>query len=368
MQQTTPLVSIRGLTKIFGGQRALDGVDLTIMPREIHGLLGENGSGKSTLIKVLVGVPQARQRHAGGARRGRTAAAVPGQYRQLGFDFVHQDLGLLPSLSVTENLYLDEIAQSEALMFSWRAARATRRRAPSRSTASTSTRRRVWRRLAPSSAPCWRSSARSSRCAAARPTTATCSSSTSRRSSCRKQEAGLLFYLMRRVTRDGSSVLFVSHDLDEVREITDRVTVLRDGRRAGPSNTAEASGRDLIKMIVGHDLADCAADVEAGRPAGRSCVGARAAQRLPDAARFDLREGEILGFAGLIGSGYEDVVYSCSAARARRDGTVTRRRPTRRRRRRQPAAGDAPGHGPGARRPRSATAASPTCPCRRTST
>ncbi len=99
---------------------------------------------------------------------------------------------------------------------------------------------------------------------------------------------------MRRITAGGSSVLFVSYDLDEVREITDRVTVLRDGRTSGTVETAEASGRDLIKMIVGHDLADHVSDVEAA-PTGKDVVLSVRDLRgdFLTGIDFDLREGEI---------------------------------------------------------------------------
>src|SRR3954453_17072507 len=105
-----PLLRANGLTKAFGGARALNEVDLTVLPGEVHGLLGENGSGKSTLIKILDGyhVPDAGALSVAG--RGVRLPPRPGEYRELGFEFVHQDLGLVPSLSVAENLFLGEIA------------------------------------------------------------------------------------------------------------------------------------------------------------------------------------------------------------------------------------------------------------------
>src|SRR5579859_774075 len=99
-----PLLSIRGLDKSFGGVRALSGVDLDVAPGEVHGLLGENGSGKSTLIKVLAGfhVPDAGELSLRGTPI--RLPLAPGQFRALGMEFVHQDLGLIPTVSVLENL------------------------------------------------------------------------------------------------------------------------------------------------------------------------------------------------------------------------------------------------------------------------
>jgi ribose transport system ATP-binding protein len=322
VQDPTPLVSIRGLTKIFGGQRALDGVDLTIEPGEVHGLLGENGSGKSTLIKVLSGfhVPDEGTLEVNGTDV--PLPLLPGQNRELGFEFVHQDLGLVPSLTVTENLVMSEIAVSRALRYSWRDAREQ----------ATRTFERYGIDLDPSALV-----------ERVRPVDRAMLAIVRAVESMRdddspganllvldeptvflpKQEVGQLFTLVRRITADGSSVLFVSHDLDEVLEITDRVTVLRDGRTSGTAVTAQTSNRELITMIIGRELAEHAQPVSTA-PAGKAVV--MSVRGLSNGSLhdvdFDLHEGEILGFAGLIGSGYEDVVYSLFGAVAGAHGTV----------------------------------------------
>ena len=311
----TPLVRINGLTKIFGGQRALDGVDLTIMPGEIHGLLGENGSGKSTLIKVLSGFHEPDEGTLEVSGVDVPLPLAPGQYRRLGFEFVHQDLGLVPSLSVTENLYLGEIAQARrSVLFSWRAARARARQTFERygidldPSASVDEIRPVERAMLAIVRAVESLGGKESRdgdlLILDEPTVFL-----------PEQEVGLLFSLMRRIRADGSSVLFVSHDLDEVREITDRVTVLRDGRTSGTVDTASASSRDLVKMIIGHDLADHVSDVAAAPTGKRVVLSVRGLTGgyLTDVG-FDLHEGEVLGFAGLMGSGYEDVVYALFGA------------------------------------------------------
>ena len=114
----TPLVELRGVSKRFGGARALIEVDLLIEPGEVHGLLGQNGSGKSTLLKVLSGF---HDPDAGSLTvRGEPIALPlgPGVFRKLGFAFVHQDLALVPSLSVTENLIVSRLARGGRI--SWR--------------------------------------------------------------------------------------------------------------------------------------------------------------------------------------------------------------------------------------------------------
>src|SRR6516225_180315 len=109
--EARPLVMARQLTMEFGGQRALDAVDMDILPGQVHGLVGENGSGKSTLIKVLAGFHAPRAGTLEVAGRPIRLPLRPGQFRKLGFAFVHQDLGLIPSLSVLENLIVDRLAQ-----------------------------------------------------------------------------------------------------------------------------------------------------------------------------------------------------------------------------------------------------------------
>ena len=119
-EQDVPAIALRNLSKSFGGVHALQGVSLTIRPREVHGLLGQNGSGKSTLIKILAGYhapePGATLEVHGERVR---LPLQPGQFRDLGMSFVHQDLALIPSLSVTENLRLGELAAARRWHISW---------------------------------------------------------------------------------------------------------------------------------------------------------------------------------------------------------------------------------------------------------
>jgi ribose transport system ATP-binding protein len=235
------LLEVRGLTKAFGGALALDGVDLTVLSGEVHGLLGENGSGKSTLIKILAGYhdPDAGTLSVRGEPVDLPLA--PGVYRHLGFEFVHQDLGLVSSLSVVENLFMAEIADPRnPAFFSWR--QATRQA------------RRIFERYGQSIEP--RALIEEIRpveramVAIIRALEGLSSVDESLRGHTLlvldeptvflpRHEVNLLFDFIRNIANSGSSVLFVSHDLDEVQRITDRITVLRDGRVAGTVVTRE---------------------------------------------------------------------------------------------------------------------------------
>jgi ribose transport system ATP-binding protein len=323
-----PLLRIKGLTKTFGGQVALDSVDMSIQPGEVHGLLGENGSGKSTLIKVLSGFhdPDAGELTVNGSQV--NLPLLPGQYRQLGFSFVHQDLGLVADLSATENLYMGKIAASHRKFFSWRAASVRAQKVFDDYDAAIDAGQVVERlrpvqraMLAIIRAVEGLKDREESQSGQHRPNLLVLDEPTV---FLPRHEVNTLFNLVRGITARGSSVLFVSHDLDEVTQITDSVTVLRDGRSMGTHTTKAVTKRDLVKLIVGHDLkrAETAANqADERRPVVLSVQGLTTG--LARDLHFDLHAGEILGFAGLVGSGYEDAVYALFGSDRMASGTFT---------------------------------------------
>ena len=334
-----PRLELRRLSKSFGGTQALRGVDLSLLPGEVHGLLGENGSGKSTLIKILAGFhdPDGGELLIDGEAV--RLPLAPGQFRELGLSFVHQDLGLIESLSVLENLRMAELASSRSRFgISWRRERQRARE----------TFERYGLRIDPTAIvgdlkPVERAllaivrAIEEIRGVGARP--GACSCSTSRRCSCRARGSSVLFSLVREQRPPGRRILFVSHDLDEVREITDRVTVLRDGALVGTVGTRETSETTFVEMIIGRQLA-ALADVEHARP-DRSGASASSVER-PDrrrscaTSRFEMHDGEVVGLTGLIGSGFEEVAVPALRRAAGARGPARARRP-----RARPAAADA---------------------------
>lgn len=319
-----PLLAARGLTKGFGGALALDAVDLTVLPGEVHGLLGENGSGKSTLIKVLAGyyVPNSGELTVNGQEV--TMPLPSGASRELGFEFVHQDLGLVPSLSVAENLFMADIAKGPNPFFvSWSRNERRAREAFKRyglaidPEALVADIRPVDRALL----AIVRALEGLRTSAGDEPTLLVLDEPTVFLPA---QEIELLFTFIRQIAAGGSSVLFVSHDLDEVRQITDRITVLRDGRVAGEVRTTDTSPAELIRLIIGRDLQDmvsAAAHEAAASAAVLAEVRDLSTRWLHDVS-FDLHAGEVLGLTGLVGSGYEDVVYALFGAISADGGTL----------------------------------------------
>ena len=321
-----PVLSVTGIAKTFGGARALAGVSFDVRPGEVHGLLGKNGSGKSTLVKILAGfhAPDA------GGRMAFNGEDVPmplrpGDFRRLGMSFVHQNLSLVPSLTVLENLRFAELASAKVPYIDWRAERRLAVEALERFGLDLDPSERVDRLSAVDRALLAIVRAfeeiRLATAETGKPGLVLLDEPTP---FLPQEGVARLFELIRGIVATGSSVIFISHDIDEVREITDRATVLRDGAVAGQVVTREASHGDFVELIVGERLAR----LEGSRHAGRREFRARAAVRGVAGRGLQptdvtVGEGEILGLTGLIGSGYEELPYLVFGARRAAAGTVT---------------------------------------------
>jgi ribose transport system ATP-binding protein len=326
----TPVVQARNVSKSFAGVCVLDSVDLDVLPGEIHGLLGENGSGKSTFIKVLAGF---HEPDPGSelAVNGEDVALplAPGAFREYGMSFVHQDLGLMSSLSVLENLRIGTFSRSRNWAISWRrearAARALFREfsldldPAARVADLTGTERALLAIVrAVHEMRTLRGSARTGPGILILDEPTVFLPETGRRQ---------LFALMRDIAADGSAVLFVSHDLDEVREITDRVTVFRDGRLRSTVETASVDDTALVQLIIGRELPDYsdvreALAVDATTADAAVTVTDLSDERL-ESVSFRLGSGEVLGMTGLLGSGFERIPYLAFGAYPAATGTMT---------------------------------------------
>jgi ribose transport system ATP-binding protein len=301
-----PLLRIENLSKTFGGLTALSHVDLDVLPGQIHGLLGENGSGKSTLIKILSGfyTPDA------GARawlRGApiTLPIAPGYFRTLGISFVHQDLGLVPELSVVENLRISSIVAGRGPLINWKKEQAQAAETFARFGLDIDPRDTVDRLGDTDRALIAILRAVSelgdhrSLLVLDEPTVFL-----------PKEDTDLLFRVVKELVADGGmSALLVSHDMTEVLEHTDRVTVLRAGEVQAHLTTADTTDDQLVQLIVGRSL----------RPAKQAAPGnthhAGAVARVDDLVTghvdglsFDVAAGDIVGLTGLAGSGFEDAL------------------------------------------------------------
>jgi ribose transport system ATP-binding protein len=305
-QGSVPRLEIRGLTKTFGGARALDRADLTLRPGEVHGLLGSNGSGKSTLIKVLSGfhAPDEGELRIDGRD---VALPIPlGRSETHGLSFVHQNLGLLHDATVLENLIAGDHERLRPWWIDWRA-EAERARAlfaehhldlaPDDIVADLSPVKRAQLVIVRAA-----DRVREHR-AHGTPGVLVLDEPTP---FLPQEDVRDLFAMMRRLTANGVAIIFVSHDIDEVMEVTDRCTVLRDGQVIGTFDTAATERSALVEAIVGRA-------VSVYRRVGALPVAAPAVEvrdlggEIVEDISLSVQPGEILGLTGLIGSGYDEV-------------------------------------------------------------
>lgn len=317
-----PRLELRGLTKTFGGVRALDRADLTLLPGEVHGLLGANGSGKSTLIKILSGFHAPDE---GILRIDGREVPLPmplGRSETCGLSFVHQNLGLLHEASVLENLIAGDHERLNPWHIDWRseAARAKALFAehhlelsPNQIVADLSPVQRAQLAIVRAA-----DRVREHRRHGA-PGVLVLDEPTP---FLPQEDVRELFAMMRQLTAKGVTIVFVSHDIDEVMEVTDRCTVLRDGAVIGTYETAGTERGTLVEAIVGRSLTvDRRVTALPAAPPAVEVRGLTGAV-VRDIA-LSVQPGEILGLTGLIGSGYDEVPMLLAGARRARAGALT---------------------------------------------
>jgi ribose transport system ATP-binding protein len=319
---TVAALRLWDLSKTFGGQKALDKASLEIASCEVHGLLGQNGCGKSTLIKILAGF------HAPdpGSRLEIDGADVPlplapGEFRKHRISFVHQHLGLIPSLTVLENLLLGRLAERDAWAINWVAERRAAKQLfadyaidldpEARVADITPVERALLAIVRAITEMNEEGGAGAGLLVLDEPTPFL-----------PKRDVDRLFQLVRAVVAKGASVVFVSHDVDEVMEITDRATVLRDGKVAATIDTRTATKADFIEAIVGRKLAAITPPAPLLARGPSHAVVHNLSGGTIEGFSLDLAAGEVVGVTGLIGSGYDEIPYLIYGARAARGGTL----------------------------------------------
>ncbi|EMH4031694.1 ATP binding protein of a transporter [Klebsiella oxytoca] len=300
--QGAPLIALQQLSMTFGGQRALNAISLALMPGEVHCLAGTNGCGKSTLIKAIAGVYQPDD----GSRitiDGQTFGRLsPDQARAFGIQVIYQDLSLFPNLTVAENIAFEHNLHG---LLGWhRPARL--RRTAERLLQELSFHLDLDKRVAElpiaqrqQVAICRALVAEARLVIMDEPT-----------ASLTRTEVNQLLRTVDYLKAKGICVVFVSHRLDEVLEISDRVTVIRDGNKIGTWPAAEITGDRLTELMTGLKL-----DYRLKSPSMNKDRVMLEADRLSRAGQyqdvsFRLHQGEVLGLCGLLGSGRTELALS----------------------------------------------------------
>ena len=301
MGEQVAILEMTGVGKIFPGVVALDEVDFRLFPGEVHALMGENGAGKSTLIKVLTGVYGI---DAGQIRLAGEPVLFSGplQAQRAGISTVYQEVNLCPNLSVAENIFIGREPRRFGAIH-WKQMRQR----------STELLRRLDLDLDVGALLGSYSIAIQQMIAIARAVdiSAKILILDEPTSSLDATEVAQLFRVIRQLRDEGLAIVFVSHFLDQVYEIADRMTVLRNGRKVGEYRVAELPQTRLVSAMIGKELAVLEQLEEQPKPSvatlerGEPLLGAEELGRVGSIAPFDLsiHAGEVVGLAGLLGSG-----------------------------------------------------------------
>ncbi|MFD1881783.1 sugar ABC transporter ATP-binding protein [Paracoccus pacificus] len=302
------------ITKTFPGVRALDEVSFDLRPGEVHALMGENGAGKSTLMKILSGIyqPDGGTIEVDGLR---VEIDGPAAAQGFGIGIIHQELALMRDLTVAQNIFigreprlsfgrLDESklnADAAAIFESMNI-----HMDPRTPVAGLTIARQQMVEIAKAL------SHRSRILIMDEPTAAL-----------NDAEIAELFTIIRRLRSEGVGIIYISHKMDEIKRISDRVTVMRDGRYVGTVEAADTPISKIISMMVGRELGDERAERPdlSDAPVALEVRGITRGRELKDVS-FAVKQGEILGFAGLMGAGRTEVARAIFGADPRDNGEI----------------------------------------------
>ncbi|WP_416370191.1 sugar ABC transporter ATP-binding protein [Tritonibacter mobilis] len=293
-----PVLCLKNIVKTFPGVRALDGVSFSVLPGEVHALMGENGAGKSTLMKVLGGIYQP---DGGSIYMGDQKAVMAGplEAKDKGIVFIHQELSLAEELSVAENIYLGELPRKSFGRVDWPKLAAQANAILKKLNVNFDANARVGDL----------SIANQQMVEIARALTVDAKAVIfdEPTASLTDAEKVVLFDVIADLQREGVGIIYISHRMEEIFKITDRITVLRDGQYQGTVRTADTNEESVTQMMIGRklDLSRNASHHELGDVALE--VRSLSCGKFFTDVSFDVRRGEVLGFYGLVGAGRTEI-------------------------------------------------------------
>jgi rhamnose transport system ATP-binding protein len=311
----TPMLSLSGVSKSFPGVRALHNVSLSLYPGQVTALIGENGAGKSTLVKILTGIYQPDE---GEIRIGGDAVKLPtadAAFRH-GITAIHQETVLFDDLSVAENIFLGHAPRNRFGLIDWRIMRANAREVLETMGAGHIDADARLRDLGIANkhlVAVARAMSIDARMVIMDEPTAALSA----------KEIEELFELIEFLKSDGKAILFISHKFDEIYRIADRYTVFRDGEMVGEGLLADKPQNEIVKMMVGRAVDHIFPE---RKPKIGETILSVSGQSHPtefDGIGFELRQGEILGFYGLVGAGRSEVMQAIAGMTRTSAGSIT---------------------------------------------
>ncbi len=293
---TKPILSIQDISKRFGSTQALDSVSLDFYPGEVHALLGENGAGKSTLIKILTGIYQA---DSGSITFEDRPIVVRNSFDAQGHGIaaIHQEPMIFPDLNVAENIFISH--RNRGQIVNWRKMYADAEEILSRLDISLDVRSPALGLTLASQQAVEIAKAISLDVKVLIMDEPTASLSA--------HESEQLFKLVRSLRQQGVSIVYISHRMEEVFALGDRVSVLRDGKLISTAPASEVTPEAAISDMVGRQLGDTITRTDNERGETRLVVSNLTKNNVFKDVNFEVKAGEVLGFAGLVGSGRTDV-------------------------------------------------------------
>mgnify|MGYP006182972897 CR=1 FL=1 len=313
---TAQLLSLTGVSKVFPGVKALDNVQFDLNEGEVHAIVGENGAGKSTLMKILSGI---YKKDAGDVKYRGESVEIPSPYeaQRLGISIIHQELNLMPHLTVAQNIFIGREDRRPGRVFL---------NNPKLNDEATKLLAELELNLDPKAIVGELTIAKQqmveiAKAVSYRGSVIIMDEPTS---SLTPAETDALFKIIRTLKAAGKGVVYISHRLEELAKITDRITVIRDGQYVKTLKTTETSIPEVISLMVGRKVD------QDQRPANRNIsseivmkVEGISDRHLLRDVSFELRKGEILGFAGLMGAGRTELARAIIGADPKTAGTVT---------------------------------------------
>ena len=308
------ILKMQGIHKYFSGVHALKGVDFELKAGEVHALMGENGAGKSTLIKVLCGI----HKNDGGTIEyfgKQVSFANIAESQAAGISVIHQELNMMNHLTVAQNMFIGREFKKGGFIDDKKMEQEAQKMFE-----------RIGVKIDPGCKLGDLTVGKQQMVEIAKAVSRDCKLLVldEPTAALTLPEVEELFKIMRDLQTKGIGMIYISHRMDEINRISDRVTVMRDGEYVGTVNTAEVTKDDIVKMMVGRVIMGeqkAASNVPADAPVVLEVKHLNAGKEVKDVS-FTLRKGEILGFAGLMGAGRTEVARALYGADPHQSGEV----------------------------------------------